>query len=139
MTIKLINILSEELVMFHGDWISPNPKHIKDQINLAACKFNSSSDEIISKIESANPTHLPFSVWKSLDNSVSWSIVDEDDAKTKADEFGYHYNDALYGFTEDGEVNLPVIVNGNYLLSGEVELMFAKAYKIKPKVIAINL
>lgn len=136
---KLINILAEELVVFHGDWVYPDPKHIKDQLRLAACKFNISFDELVEKINSTDPEPLSNNVWHSLDNSVSWGTVDEDDAKAKADEYGFHYNDAYYGFTEDGEVTLPIIINNSYLVSGEVELMFAKAFKLKPKVIMINV
>lgn len=130
-------------VNFKGKWIKPDEKHIEDQIRLAACIFDSSEDEIISQLRSAKPVVLSNKIWQKLDNTLSWHVSTPEKAQEVADEYGYHYNDAMFGYMNDREVVLPVIVYSKgappTVLSGETELLFASAFKIQPKVIVIIL
>lgn len=131
------------VVNFTGQWVVPDEKHIEDELKLAACLFNSNYKLIINKMKKTTPKFLSDDLWKELDNTLSWNVTTLEKAQEIADEYGYHYNDSLFGFKNNRDMNLPVIVIKKdlkpYLVSGETELLFAGAFKIKPKVLIINL
>ena len=130
-------------VDFKGEWVKPDEKHIEAEIKLAACLFDSTYDDIISKLRISKPVTLTDEIWSKLDNTLSWGVTTPEKAQEIADEYGYHYNDAMFGYTKNREVTLPVIIYAKkmkpYMISGETELLFASAFKIKPKVLVIIL
>lgn len=135
--------IPKKFVDFKGHWVAPDEKHIKDQLQLAACLFSINYDDLVDELLHSSMEHLTDKIWSAAKNTESMKAHSEDDAKQIADEYGYHYNDALIGYTEDREVTTPVIlIKGSedpWVISGEPELLFAKAYGITPKVIMIHL
>lgn len=130
-------------VNFKGEWIKPDEKHIEDQIRLAACLYDTTYEDLISKLRSSKEITLTDAIWVDLQNTLSWHVATPEKAQEVADEYGYHYNDAMFGYMNDRKVTLPVVIykkgTNPYLVSGETELLFASAFKVKPKVIVISL
>jgi hypothetical protein len=131
-------------VNFTGDWKRPDQKHIQDQVELAACLNKMDYKSLVSKIFRAKPEYLDDSTWAKLDNTNSFRVGNVDLAKDLADRYGYHYNDALFGYMNNRDMTMPVILNVNngeeyYTVSGEPELLFARAFKVEPKVLMIKI
>lgn len=131
-------------VNFTGDWKRPDQKHIQDQVELAACLNNMDYKSLVSKIFKAKPEYLDDSTWAKLDNTNSFRVGNVDLAKELADQYGYHYNDALFGYMNNRDMTMPVILNVNngeeyYTVSGEPELLFARAFKVEPKVLMVKI
>lgn len=146
----IISVLDEkskddipDIVHFKGQWVKPDEKHIEDQLKLASCLYHISYRDLIKKLEKAKEEILTNDVWSDLDNTLSFQVKTVEKAKELADEYGHHYNDVLFGYVNDRSVTLPVIIMKNamkpYVVSGETELLFASAFKIKPKVLFVKL
>ena len=131
------------VVNFKGEWIIPDEKHIEDQLRLASCLFDVSYDFLVKKLKTTRPVTLTDKIWAKLDNTLSYHVTTPEKAQSVSDEYGYHYNDAMFGYMNDREVTLPVMVykkgQNPYVVSGETELLFASAFKLKPKVLMILL
>ena len=128
---------------FTGEWIDPDQKHIEDQVRLAACLFDTTYEELVQKINSSKSVELTDKVWAKLDNTLSYNVNKVEKAKEIADEYGYHYNDAMFGYVNNREMSRPIIVykkgQAPFVVSGEPELLFASAFKVKPQVIMVLL
>jgi hypothetical protein len=128
---------------YKGEWIKPNLKHYITEISLAACYFDVSPNEIRSKLKITKPVELSENIWKSLENSNSSSVNSVERAKEITDEHGKHYNQVLYSYLKNRPVHMAGIAapkSGKpYLIFGEVELMFAHAFHIRPIVLIINV
>jgi hypothetical protein len=131
-------------VNFKGSWVRPDRKHIQDQTELAACLNDLDYKVLVSKINKASPMELDNHTWAELSNTNSFGVGTADQAKDIADQYGYHYNDAMYGYMNDREITMPVILdidNGSqfYMVSGEPELLFARAFKVAPQVLVVKI
>ena len=131
------------IVDFKGSWVDPDEKHIEDQLKLASCLFDITYEDLLSKLKAAKAIKLTNELWAKLENTLSYHVKTVEEAQKIADEYGYHYNDAMFGYMNSREATLPVIVykegQNPYVVSGEPELLFASAFKIEPKVLIINL
>lgn len=131
------------VVHFKGAWVIPEEKHIEDQISLAACLFNVTSEKIVKSLRNPTTRKLTDKIWSQLKNTLSYNIKTVDEAKNIADEYGHHYNKAMFGYMNNRDMTMPVIIikkgTNPYLVSGETEMLFARAFQVLPKVIVINL
>jgi len=131
-------------VNFKGTWVRPDRKHIQDQTELAACLNGLDYKVLVSKINKAPTIELDDHAWAELGNTNSFNAGTAEQAKDLADQYGYHYNDAMYGYMNDREITMPVILdigNGSefYMVSGEPELLFARAFKVVPQVLVVKI
>ena len=130
-------------VNFGGSYKVVDEKHISNQLQLASCLFGVKTDKLVELLKKTKPEVLSEKMWSELQNSKSYGIVDEDEAEKVADEYGYHYNDALIAFTNDRDISYPVIVQRGsekpHLISGEPELLFARAFGIRIEALVIKI
>jgi len=129
---------------FKGQWVRPEKKHILDQVELAACLNNLDYNKLFSEINQTSPSELDKHTWANLENTNSFRAGNVDLAKELADQYGYHYNDALFGYMNDRDITMPVILDINdgeefYAVSGEPELLFARAFKVTPQVLIMKI
>jgi hypothetical protein len=132
-----------EHVNYKGEWLRPNLKHFITDIALAACMFDLTPADVNNRIKASKAEKLTDKIWKNLSNSKSATIYEVEAAKNITDEHGKHYNKVMLAYVNDRPIQMPVILlpkagGKPYLVFGEVELAFARAFNVEPTVLFIE-
>ena len=127
----------------HTAWHKPDTDEESDEIRDRAKDLGVDHDKLRKGVEKGKVAPLSRKHWKSLENTDSWGTKKMKQVKELSKEYGKDYKSVKKGYKKGHSMPAPMIVHRKgknpYLVGGNTRLMVARAKRIKPHAVHVDL
>jgi hypothetical protein len=129
--------------MAEMNWTHPDIGSEMDEIEKTAKRLGLTKADLITAYTEGELKGLGDDVWSQLQNSDSYKIESEEQAKALSADYERDIESILEAMKDDGSLPAPIVLmleDGTpYLVAGNTRLMAAKIKGIHPKVLMMQL
>ena len=139
---KLFEILFEQHE-YTVSWYKPLMSEEHEDMERTSEDLEIDLHEIEDGYQHGSLVELTDNIWEKLENTDSWGIESLEDAKRYAEEYDKDIESIIEGFESGKSLPAPIVLikpdGVPYLIAGNTRLMVAKALKITPRVVVVDL
>lgn len=127
----------------HKSWHRPSSDEESDEIKDRAKDLGVHHSKLRKGVEAGKVGPLKKKHWKNLENTDSWGTKKMKHVKKLSKEYGKDYKSVKKGYKRGASMAAPMVVHRKgknpYLVGGNTRLMVARAKRVKPHVVHVNL
>jgi hypothetical protein len=127
----------------HSAWHRPSSEEEGEEIKSRAKDLGVSHQRLTRGVNKGKMGPLKKKHWKRLENTDSWGTKKMKHVKKLSKEYGKDWKGVKKGYKKGHSMPAPMVVHRKgknpYLVGGNTRLMVARAKRVKPHVVHVNL
>lgn len=125
------------------EWTHPHLHDEIEEFSRTAEDLGIPEESLISAYTMAEIRGLGDDVWSKLENSDSYGVKSEEDARVLAETYSRDIDSIFEAIEKDSQLPAPIVLlrsnHPPYLIAGNTRLMAARAKKINPDVLFLEM